>query len=106
MHPPGTPLQLEGESNRIKKRLAQLEAVAKAEAATVAASGDKGGAVLAGLKKLRQQRITALKEEIARLASRLEEERAAADGSKKGGAKAAPEAPAAPGGSDGKKDEL
>lgn len=55
------------ELKRLDKRIKTLEGAGKQEAAMKVAPGDPGGAVLRGLKRLRQQRLTALRNEVARL---------------------------------------
>jgi hypothetical protein len=102
--PAGTLEDLEAEAERVAGQITKLEGVAKAEAATAVSPNDKGGAVLAGLKKLRQQRLRALRDEAERLKGRIAEERGGGGGGKKaGGGKKGGEAKE---GGEGGKDEL
>ena len=59
--------EVEAEVQRITDLIAKLEAGAAAEAAAKPAAVDKDGAVLAGLRELRKQRVKALRREAARL---------------------------------------
>jgi len=59
--------------SRIKGRIELLTEGLAAEAVTPIAPTDRGGAVLAGLKVLRQLRLKALDNELKRLEQRIEE---------------------------------
>lgn len=60
------------ELKRLEKRIKTLEGLGKQEAAMQVAPTDPGGGVLEGLKRLRQQRLTALGSEVKRLQESIE----------------------------------
>lgn len=76
---------LEAEADRLASQLDLVRGAAAAEAKAPLSKNDPGGAVLAGLRELRRQRIAALEAEIARLGERIREERASGGGAAEDG---------------------
>jgi hypothetical protein len=74
--PTGTPKQLGAEARRLRGRIEVLEDAGGAYAAAKLAPGDAGGRILETLRRLRDQRLQALRLELATVTGRLEEERA------------------------------